>query len=148
MNPSGPLLALVLTAGCTGASMTTTLSGASPVPTPDAFTCVREQLQALEFTQTSIDVKDYRVTAKKFDEKTRQADTQFRRMVDRLEVRVAPGSGSDVTSLEVDAMTFAELTTQRGPTEVQERTSDAARTAAQALIDKCSSPTDSLSVPG
>lgn len=148
MNSSRPLLALVLAAGCAGASMTTSLRGTSLVPTPDAFTCVRDQLKALEFNQTSIDVKEYRVTAKKFDEKTRQADTQFRRMVDRLEVRVAPGTGSDVTALEVDAMTFAELTTQRGPTEVQERTSESARTAAQALIDKCGSPTDSLSVPG
>jgi hypothetical protein len=138
MNSSRPLLALVLTAGCAGASMTTSLSGTSPVPTPDAFTCVREQLKALEFTQTSIDLQENRVTAKKFDEKARRADTQFRRMVDRLEVRVGPGSGSEITAIQVDAMTFQELTTQRGPTEVQERTSEAARTAAETLLQRCS----------
>jgi hypothetical protein len=148
MNRTGPLLVLALTAGCVGASMTTTLTGTSPVPTPDAFSCVREQLKALEFSQTALDLKDYRVAAKKFDLSTRQADTQFRRMVDRLEVRVAPGTGNDMTALEVDAMTFAELTTQRGPTEVQERTSETARSAAQTLLDKCSAASDTTLVPG
>jgi hypothetical protein len=139
MNSSRPLMALALMAGCTGASMTTSLSGTSPVPTPDAFTCVREQLKALDYTQTSIDLKDYRVTAKKFDENVRRPDTQFRRMVDRLEARVGPGSGNEITALQVDAMTFAELTTQRGPTEIQERTSEAARTAAETIVKRCGS---------
>ena len=147
MTRSAFLSALALTAGCAGASLTTSLRGTSPRPTPDAFTCAREQLKALDWSQTSIDVEDYRVTARKIDEKTRQADTQFRRMVDRIEVKVAPGSGNDVTAIEVDAKTFAELTTQRGPTEIQERTSESARSAAQTLLDKCGAAADSASVP-
>jgi hypothetical protein len=139
MNSSRPLLALALMAGCTGASMTTSLTGTSPVPTPDAFACVREQLKALDYTQTSIDLKEYRVTARKFDENVRRPDTQFRRMVDRIEVRVEPGSGTEITVIQVAVMTLAELTTQRGPTEIQERTSEAARTAAETIVQRCSS---------
>ncbi len=148
MNSSRPLLALALVAGCIGGTMTTSLRGTSPAPTPDAFTCVRDQLKALDFDQSSIDTKDYRVTARKFDETVRRPDTQFRRMVDRLEVRVAPGSEGEVTSILVDAETFAEFTTQRGPTEIQEGTSAAAREAGQTILQKCSQPVDSLSVPG
>ena len=36
----------------------------------------------------------------------------------------------------------------RGPTEEQERTSETARAAAQSIVNKCSRPVDSLSVPG
>jgi len=48
----------------------------------------------------------------------------------------------------VDAKTFAEYNTHRGPTEEQEKTSVTAQTAAQTLIQKCSQPVDSTSVPG
>lgn len=127
-------------AGCAGGSINTVLTGSSPSPTPDAFACVRQQLKALEFDQTSVDVKDYRVTAKKFNTTMRRPDVQFRRMVDRLEILVAPGTGDQVTSLSVTARTFAELTTQRGPTEEQEHTSETARQAAQTILDRCGAP--------
>jgi len=128
--------------------MTSTVSGTSPIPAPDAFTCVRDQIKAVGFTQSSYDTDRLRVTARKFDESQRRPDVQFRRMVDRLEIEVAPGSGNAVTNITVDAKTFAELTTHRGPTEEQEKTSETARAAAQTILQKCSQPVDSLSVPG
>src|SRR5919106_522674 len=88
------------------------------------------------------------VTARKSDEKQRRPDVQFRRIVDRIEIDVGPASDGALTNITVDAKTFAELTTQRGPTEVQEKTSDTAREAGQTILQKCSQPVDSLSVPG
>ena len=107
-----------------------------------------EQLKAVGFGQTSYDVDELRLTARKFDETQRRPDVQFRRMVDRLEIQVAPGAGDAVTNITVDAKTFAEYTTHRGPTEEQEKTSTTARAAAQTILQKCSQPVDSLSVPG
>jgi hypothetical protein len=89
-----------------------------------------------------------RITARRFDETVRRPDVTFRRLVDRLEIQVAPGTGNAVTNIAVDAKTFAEYNTHRGPTEEQEKTSTTAQTAAQTLIQKCSQPVDSTSVPG
>lgn len=149
MDSYRSLLITLLTAGCAGGQMTSSYLAASPSPTPDVFACVRRQLKPIHFEQTSIDVNDNRLTARHYDEKVRRPDVTFRRLVDRLEIDVAPGAGGDsVTTVSVKARTFGETVNQRGPTETQERTSETARAAAQSIIDKCSRPVDSLSVPG
>jgi hypothetical protein len=132
---SGLLLAAILTA-C-GKAFGTTQTGTSPAPVPDAFECVKTQLKALGYSQTSIDATENRITAKKYDQTVRRPDVNFRRMVERLEAEVAPGSGGAVTTVEVTAHTFAELTTQRGPTELEERTSTQAAADAQTIVQKC-----------
>jgi hypothetical protein len=143
------LLITLLTAGCAGGQMTSSYMAASPSPTPDVFACVRGQLKANRFDQTSIDVNDNRLTARKYDETVTRPDVTFRRLVDRLEIEVAPGAGGDsVTTVSIKARTFAETMNQRGPTETQERTSETARSAAQTILDKCGRQVDSLSVPG
>ena len=143
------LLMILLATGCAGGQMTSSYTAASPSPTPNVFACVRGQLKANRFDQTSIDVDDNRLTARKYDEKVRRPDVTFRRLVDRLEIEVGPGAGGDsVTTLMVKARTFAENVNQRGPTETQERTSESARAAAQSIIDTCGGQVDSLSVPG
>jgi hypothetical protein len=113
------LTTVCLLAGCTGAgSMNTMLSAASPSPVPD--------------------VKDYRVTAKHYDEKVTRPDVRFHRLVDRLEVEAVPASGGGaLTQLTVTARTFAELATHRGPTEEQERPSETVRDAAQKIVERC-----------
>jgi hypothetical protein len=143
-----PLLVALALAGCGGAVRTTSLTGSSPSPAPDAFECLRNQLKTVGFTQTSYDTDELRITARKFDETVRRADVTFRRLVDRLEITVAPGTGDAVTNIAVDAKTFAEYNTHRGPTEEQEKTSATAQSAAQTLIQQCSQPVDSTSVPG
>ncbi len=56
MNHRIAILALALLAGCGGgAPLVTTLSGPSPLPAPDAFSCLRDQLKTTGFTQTSYD---------------------------------------------------------------------------------------------
>ena len=147
--PVFTLLALVaVVSGCVGGPRTTTVTATSPVPAPDAFECLRKELKSVGFDQTSYDVDEFRITARKFDDSQRRPDVQFRRIVDRLEIQVAPGSGDAITNLTVDAKTFAEYTTHRGPTEEQEKTSTTALGAARTLTQKCSQPVDSLSVPG
>jgi hypothetical protein len=133
--------------GCVGRTMTTSLSAASPRPAPDIFACAREQLKALGFAQSSLDAAENRVEAKQYDESVRRPDVNFRRLVDRLEVKAAPGAGGAISDLTVTARTLAEFTTQRGPTEVQERTSPRAAASAQTIIDKCRQPVDSMAVP-
>ena len=142
------LCIVLLSTACVGGQMTSSYMAASPSPTPDVFSCVRGQLKANKWDQTSIDVNDNRLTARKYDETVRRPDVSFRRLVNRLEIQVAPGAGGDtVSALSVLARTFAETVTQRGPTETQEATSETAKTGAQTIIDKCGGQVDSLSVP-
>jgi hypothetical protein len=58
-------------------------------------------------------------------------------MLNKLEVEVAPQADGR-TGLKVVGHTFAEYTTQRGPTEVEERASEEVRTAAQQVLERCS----------
>ncbi len=148
MRSPARLLALCTLVACNNAPMARTLTATSPSPAPDVFQCARNQLKAIRFDQSSIDLESQRVTARRYDEKTRRPDVQFRRIVDRLEIEAVPSGESAVTTLEVTARTFGEYTTQRGPTENQEKTSETALSAAQTIIQKCSQPVDSLSVSG
>ncbi len=141
------LFALALGA-CVGRTLTTSLNAPSPQPAPDSFACARAQLKTLGFAQVSLDAPENRVEAKQYDETVRRPDVNFRRLVDRIEVKAAPGTEGAMSDLTVTARTLAEFTTQRGPTEVQERTSPRATAAAETIIDKCTQPVDSLSVPG
>ena len=124
--------------GCVGGTLATTATQPSPAATPDAFRCVREQLTAVDFTQPAYDADRLWLTARRFDESQRRPDTQFRRMVDRLEIEVAPGTGEALSTITAKASTFAELTTQRGPTEVEEKASATAIAAAQTILRNCS----------
>jgi hypothetical protein len=149
MNRRIRILCLVVLAGCgAGQPLATSFSGTSPLPAPDAFSCLRDQLKTTGFTQSSYDVNDMRLTARKNDEEARRPDVQFRRVIDRIEFQVKPGTGGAVTEITGEAKTFAEYSTQRGPTEEQEKTSETAEKAVKTLIDKCSAPVDSLSKQG
>jgi hypothetical protein len=148
MRSSACPVALVLLLGCGNAPYASTLTASSPSPAPDVLQCARNQLKAIQFVQSSIDVEEHRITARKFDERVRRPDVQFRRLVDRLEIEANPATDGAVTTLSITPTTFAEYTTQRGPTEVQEKTSETAQTAAKTLLKKCSQPVDSTTVPG
>lgn len=132
------LVTLSLLAACGAATMESTLTAASPSPVPDVFACARQQVKALDFDQTSLDVKDYRLTARRYDEKVTRPDVRFHRLVDRLEIEAVPASESGaLTKLSVTARTFADVSTHRGPTEEQERASETVRTAAQKIVERC-----------
>lgn len=138
MRVTALLVTLCLLAGCGTATMESTLTAASPSPVPDVFACARQQVKALDFDQTSLDVKDYRLTARRYDEKVTRPDVRFHRLVDRLEIEAVPASESGaLTKLSVTARTFADVSTHRGPTEEQERASETVRTAAQKIVERC-----------
>jgi hypothetical protein len=132
-----PVLATALLAGCASGQYAQRVTVASAAPAPDAFACVRDQVKAAGFTQSSYDTDELRVTARKNNESVRRPDVQFRRLVDRLEIDVSPGSGGEISRITVVARTLAELTTHRGPTEEEEKPSETVRAAAQAIVDKC-----------
>jgi len=132
------LAALGVLAGCAAGSMDSMLTAASPSPVPDVFACARQQVKTLDFDQASLDVKDHRLTAKRYDETVSRPDVRFHRLVDRLEIEAVPASESGaLTKLTVTARTFADLATQRGPTEEQERPSERVRNAAQKIVERC-----------
>jgi hypothetical protein len=127
----------ILIAACAQRLATPASTQTSAAP-DETFDCVRKQLAALKYQQSSIDIDAHRINATKIDMESRRSDTQFRRILNKLEVEVAPQADGR-TGLKVLARTFAEYTTQRGPTEVEEKASEEVRTAAQQLLERCSS---------
>jgi len=130
------LVALMLSAcGQTLASPLNTRTAAGP---EDTFACVRKQLGELGYKQTSNDVTEHRIAATKVDWKSRRPDVQFRRILNKLDVDVS-AEADGRTSVQVLPRTFAEYTTHRGPTEVQEKSSDEAKADAEQLLERCRS---------
>lgn len=130
-------LALLGTTGCghiyaPPADLTTS---AAP---PDVFQCAKRELVALGYKQSSIDNDALRVNATKVDLVSRRSDTQFRRILNKIAVEVSPGADGQ-TTLQTEAHTFAEYTTQRGPTEVEESPSDTVQNDVRQLAERCRS---------
>jgi hypothetical protein len=128
---------VLLLLGC-GHRLATPLSGRSSASPPETFDCVKKQMAVLGYKQTSIDVDEHRISAVKIDTKARRPDTQFRRLLNKLDVQVAAQADGS-TSLEIQPHTSGEYATQRGPTEVEEKPSEEAKTAAEQLLDQCRS---------
>ncbi len=128
---------LLLPAAC-GGTLYLTMNGTSPRPPTEVFDCLKGQIPLLGYTQTSYDADAQRLTAQKRDDKTRMADTQFFYMRDRLVIEVGKPSGGGAR-LKIEARTFAEKSTYRGPTEVEQSASPAVKEAAQKLLEACGS---------
>lgn len=131
------LVGVVLVSACSRTLSTPAGTRTSAGP-EETFDCVKKQLASLGYKQSSIDVDEHRITGTKIDLESRRPDTQFRRVLDRLEVEVAAEADGQ-TSIEVHPHTFAEYTTQRGPTEVEEKPSEEVRGAAAQLLERCRS---------
>jgi hypothetical protein len=132
----GLIVFLLLPAGCAG-TLYLAVNGTSPRPPVEVFDCVKGQIPVLGYTQTSIDVEGHRITARKYDREARFADSRFQRMIERLTIEV--GSSAGGAQLRIGAHTFAELATQRGPTEIEQNASPAVRASAQKLLEACGS---------
>ncbi|MGH7497965.1 MAG: hypothetical protein ACREL3_03835 [Gemmatimonadales bacterium] len=134
---SHPMLGTLLLMGaCGGGTYFTTLT-ASPAASPsDAIACARSKLREVGYQQTSLDETDFRLTARKIDNTVHRAEPQFRRNVNRLEIEAAAGADGK-TALTVVGHTFAEYSTQRGPTEVEEKASADVSQAAHAVVQSC-----------
>jgi len=126
----------VLLSACGAQSYAAPSSVRTTTAPEDAFSCARKQMTDLGYKQSSIDTDERRVNGTKIDMETRRPDTQFRRMLDKLEVDVAPQADGR-TSIDIKARTFAEYTTQRGPTEVEEKPSAQVKSDSQKLLEKC-----------
>ena len=129
--------AAVLLSGC-GKALAAPVSTRTAAGPDETLVCLKKQLGELRYRQTSNDVSDHRVTATKIDDKSRRPDVQFRRILNKVDVDVS-ATAEGQTTIEVLPRTFAEYTTQRGPTEVQERASDLVKADAQTLLERCRS---------
>jgi hypothetical protein len=130
------LVTLFLVGACGGGTYFTTLTAAPSTSPPDVITCARSKLTQAGYQVTSLDQTDNRLTVRKIDNNVQHPDPQFRRNVNRIEVEAAAGADGK-TALTVVSHTFAEYSTQRGPTEVEEKASEDARQAAQAVVQSC-----------
>ena len=128
---------MLLSVGC-GGTLYLAANGRSPRPPVEVFDCVKSQILVLGYTQTSLDVESLRITARKHDREARFADSRFQRMIERLTIEVG-SSAEGGADLRIGAHTFAELATQRGPTEIEQDASPGVRAAAQALLEACGS---------
>jgi hypothetical protein len=131
------LVGVIALAGCAKAYSAPVSTRTSAAP-EETFACVRKQLGELGYKQTSLDAAEYRVTATKIDYQSRRPDVQFRRMLNKLDVDVAPEADGQ-TGITALGRTFAEYTTHRGPTEEQENASEQVQSDTRLLLERCRS---------
>jgi hypothetical protein len=131
------LAGFVALAGCAHAYATPTVARSSAAP-GTVFDCAKKQLGELGYKQSSLDTEALRVNATKVDLNTRRSDTQFRRVLNKLQVEVGAEADGQ-TSLKVVPRTFGEYTTQRGPTEQEEKPSKDVAADGQRLLEACQS---------
>jgi hypothetical protein len=132
------LFAGTVTLSACGQALSSPVSTRTSAGPEDTYACVRKQLGELDYKQTSYDATELRIAATKIDTKSRRPDVQFRRIHDKLDVKVA-AEADGKTSIEALPRTFAEYTTQRGPTEEQEKASEQVKSDAQQLLERCRS---------
>ena len=137
MHHRALLTAAIVLSGCSQTLSTPVRASTSANP-EDTFACVRKQLGEIGYKQSSVDFGDNRINGIKIDTHSRRPDTQFRRILNKLDIEVAAESDGQ-TSIKVVPNTFAEYTTQRGPTEVQEKSSEQVKADAQQLLERCKS---------
>jgi hypothetical protein len=130
------LVTLLLVGACGGGTYFTTLTAAPSTSPPDVIACARAKLSKAGYQQTSLDQVDNRLTVRKVDNSVQRPEPQFRRNVNRIEVEAAAGADGK-TALTVIGHTFAEYSTQRGPTEVEEKASTDVNQAAQTVVQSC-----------
>ena len=127
--------AVILSVGC-GSTLYLATEGRSPHPPVETFECVKSRLPVLGYTQTSNDVESHRITARRYDREARYADSRFQRMIERLTIEIGNSSEGGAL-LRIEAHTFVELATHRGPTEIEQEASPGVRAAGQALREAC-----------
>jgi hypothetical protein len=137
MHHRGLWTGALLLAGC-GQRLAAPISARTSAGPDETLECVKQQFKVLGYKQSSIDVDAHRISGTKIDDKTRRADTQFHRMLNKIDVEVAPQADGQ-TGIDVRGRTFAEYSTQRGPTEVEEKASNEVTTAQQQIAERCRS---------
>jgi hypothetical protein len=130
-------LALIGSAAC-GRPYAPPANVTAAAPPADVFQCAKQKLGEMGYKQSSIDTDALRVNATKIDWVSRRSDVQFRRFLNKIAVEVSPGADGQ-TVLETTGHTFAEYTTQRGPTEVEETPSDTVKNDVRQLTERCRS---------
>jgi hypothetical protein len=132
------LIAGVLVLGACSGRLAVPLSAPTSASPQDTYDCIKRQVGALDYQRTSYDDDELRISARKIDPRARRPDVQFRRVLHKLEIDVETEPDGQST-IQVLARTFAEYSTQRGPTEVEEKASEEVVAAARQLQQRCSS---------
>lgn len=132
------LAAPLVLAACGGGTQYTTLA-ASPAAGPAAvIDCIRSQLGKLDYQQVAYDVRGHRVVAKKTDATANRANPRFLRVINQIEVQATTEASG--TGLRVIAHTIGQYSTQRGPTDVEEKASSQVNQDAESLLQACGKP--------
>lgn len=136
---SRSLLGTIVLLGACGGVQYATLTATPAAAPADVADCVRSNLNKLHYSVQSYDATDFRIVARRINDSTSRPEPQFRHMINRLEIDAAP-SADGKTSLKVVGHTLAEFSTQRGPTETEEKASEAVNQDARAIIQACGTP--------
>lgn len=125
-------------AGCSGATLYTSLAGTSSVAPADAYACAEKQLQTLEYRRTQYDTRSHFIIGEKRNDDEAGHGTTFRKTVDILEVYVKSGT-SGSTELAVKARTFDELGNTQGVVREERKSSNRVLSDARLLGKACAS---------
>ncbi|HEX5385089.1 MAG TPA: hypothetical protein VFW66_00130 [Gemmatimonadales bacterium] len=135
--PVGTLAALL--GACAGHSYYTTVTATPSAGPAAAIECTRSTLTKLDYQPKSFDERDHRVTAQQINDSVSRPEPQFRRLLNQIEVEAKPRADGK-TGLTVNGHTVAEYFTHRGPTFVDEPSSDQVKEAVQTIVQACGQP--------
>jgi hypothetical protein len=136
MTSRSLLTGLVVLGACGGGVLYTTTNATPSAAPADAIACIKTNIGKLGYQLVAFDTTDPRIVAKKFDNTVNRPEPQFRHIINRIEAEGMPGADGK-TQLKIVGHTVAEFSTQRGPTETEERASPTVTQDVQALAQAC-----------
>jgi hypothetical protein len=128
-------LAMVLT-GCGGGALYHAGSVSATMGPEDSYTCVRTQLKAMKYKEESHDDDGHRVIARKENAALAVSATTLRKSFDQLITEIHADAGGS-TVIKVEAHSFREYQTARGPTQDEQEATQQVQADATELLKQC-----------
>jgi tRNA nucleotidyltransferase (CCA-adding enzyme) len=136
--------------GCGGGALYHVGSVSAAMGPQDSYDCVRKQLKAMKYKEESHDDDAHRVIARKENTELAVSATTLRKTFDQLVTEIhADASGTTV--IKVEAHSFREYQTARGPTVDEQEATQLVQADASELLKQCqgqAAPKDSLPQAG
>jgi hypothetical protein len=129
-----PLAALAL-AGCAG-TFYSTLNGSATTAPDDAYVCLENQLKTMGYQRAHYDPSQHWYQGQKVDPTARVSSIQFRRRIDRIDVRVKPETNGS-SHVDITAHTFDEYSSQQGVIQTERSASTQVKLDAQTVMEAC-----------
>jgi hypothetical protein len=135
MRTRFPIWILLSLAGC--GTLWPSVSATTASPRNEVFECARAQVESLGYSLTRNDRADGYLEGRKLAPIGRHRPYQEVRRFDVLSIQVSREDAGVETRLVVEARSFSEQSTRRGPTVTDEKATPAVKADAQALLEQC-----------